>query len=250
MTRPFALALSALLSASTVSFAQNEQQGNLPAPQQESPFKTHQERYSYCIGLDVAQNLQNQALNLDLRAFVAGLKTIFMKEDPLMSPEEIRSTMEQFGGEMQQRQDAELAEMKKRAAENKAAAEAFLATNKAREEVTTTASGLQYEVVERGNGKTPTQEDVVTVHYTGKLEDGTTFDTSREPRVEGGPVEPAQFGVTQVIPGWTEALQLMREGDKFRLYIHPDLAYGDADSGPIPAGSLLIFDVELLKVDE
>ena len=126
---------------------------------------------------------------------------------------------------------------------NRKAGEEFLAENAKRAEVVTTPTGLQYEVLTEGNGVQPTTDDMVTVHYTGKLIDGTVFDSS----VERG--EPATFGVTQVIPGWVEALQLMKKGSNWRLYIPSDLAYGQRGAGGvIGPNSTLIFDVELLDV--
>ena len=122
--------------------------------------------------------------------------------------------------------------------------ERFLLENKAKAGVTTTASGLQYQVLTVGKGKTPTTNDQVTVHYTGKLLDGTEFDSS----VRRG--SPATFGVTQVIAGWTEALQLMHEGDKWVLFIPENLAYGDQGAGSqIPPYATLVFEIELIKIN-
>ena len=127
---------------------------------------------------------------------------------------------------------------------NRQAGEAFLAENAKRQEVKVTSSGLQYEVIEEGDGPTPTAQDSVTVHYTGKLIDGTVFDSS----VERG--APATFGVSQVIPGWVEALQMMKTGSKWRLFIPSQLAYGPNGAGPvIGPDSTLIFDVELIKIE-
>jgi len=124
-----------------------------------------------------------------------------------------------------------------------AEAEAFLKENGARDEVIITESGLQYEIIESGSGNTPGLTDTVVTHYAGRFIDGSEFDSS----IKRG--EPASFPVNGVIKGWTEALQLMKEGDKWRLYIHPDLAYGENGVGPIPGNSALIFDIELIKVN-
>ncbi len=134
--------------------------------------------------------------------------------------------------------------MEKKNEKLKAEGKAFLDENKKKEGIQTTASGLQYKVLTQGKGKQPTATSNVTVHYTGKLIDGTVFDSSVERN------EPATFAVNQVIPGWTEALQLMREGDKWMLYIPYDLAYGERGAGgQIPPFAPLIFEVELIKVN-
>jgi len=126
----------------------------------------------------------------------------------------------------------------------KASSQVFLNENKTKEGVKTTASGLQYKVVKSGTGKVPKATDNVTVHYTGKLTDGTVFDSS----VERG--QPVTFGVSEVIPGWTEALQLMHEGDKWMLYIPQELGYGERGAGAqIPPYATLVFEVELIKVN-
>ena len=130
--------------------------------------------------------------------------------------------------------------------ESRQKAEDYLKENAEKESVKVTESGLQYEIIEAGkeDGKKPTMEDTVTVHYTGKLVDGTTFDSS----VERG--EPATFPLSGVIEGWQEGLQLMTEGSKYKLTIPPELAYGDRPAGSIPPGSVLVFDVELIKIGE
>ena len=126
--------------------------------------------------------------------------------------------------------------------DNKLKGEAFLAENANKEGITVTASGLQYEVIASGSGATPTLSDTVETHYTGRFMDGTEFDSS----VTRG--QPLTFPVTGVIAGWTEALQLMQEGDKWKLYIPSELAYGERGVGPIPPNATLIFDIELLAV--
>ncbi len=136
-----------------------------------------------------------------------------------------------------------MAAMKKKAAENEKINTAFLEKNKTTPGVITTATGLQYKIIKEGTGSKPTVEQKVKVHYTGKLLDGKVFDSS----VERG--EPAVFGVNQVIPGWTEALQLMPVGSKWEVYIPSSLGYGDQGTQGIPGGSLLIFEVELLGIE-
>ena len=159
---------------------------------------------------------------------------------PEMSYDEAKRTVQEFFMQLESEMQAEA---KKAAAANRQAGEAFLAENAKRDGIHITKSGLQYEVLESGNGAQPTASDRVEVHYTGKLIDGTVFDSSIERGV------PAMFGVTQVIPGWVEALQLMREGDSWRLYIPSDLAYGpNGAGGLIGPDATLIFDVQLLRV--
>ena len=142
--------------------------------------------------------------------------------------------------ELQQKQEQQLEEL---AQKNKDAGEAFLAENAEREGVETTESGLQYEVIEEGNGERPTAEDQVEVHYTGELINGEVFDSSRE---RGQTVT---FGLNQVIPGWTEGLQLMSEGARYKLYIPSDLAYGPGGNQAIGPNETLVFDVELIAVN-
>lgn len=157
-----------------------------------------------------------------------------------MTYEQAKQTVQEFFMQLEK----EMQEANQKAAkQNREIGEAFLSENAKREGVKTTASGLQYEVLESGNGAQPTANDRVEVHYTGKLIDGTVFDSSVERGV------PATFGVTQVIPGWVEALQLMHEGDQWRLYIPSDLAYGpNGAGGLIGPDTTLIFDVQLLRV--
>ncbi len=157
-----------------------------------------------------------------------------------MTYDEAKRIVQEYFEGLQAELDKQAAEA---AAQNKQIGEAFLTENAKRDGIKVTASGLQYEVLESGNGDSPEAKDRVEVHYTGKLIDGTVFDSSVERGV------PATFGVTQVIPGWVEALQLMHEGDKWRLYIPSDLAYGPQGAGGIIGpNSTLIFDVELLRV--
>ncbi|MEY4287659.1 MAG: hypothetical protein RL511_1748 [Bacteroidota bacterium] len=190
---------------------------------------------SYGVGMSIAESLAQQDLStLDLDQVLAGMRAIFNGETPLISPEEANLHIQRFL-DAQKTQKYEAVKL---------AGEAFLAENAQRPEVQTTASGLQYEVLQEGQGQKPGPTSQVTVHYHGTLIDGTVFDSS----VERG--APATFGVNQVIRGWTEALQLMSEGAKFRLSIPQELAYG---ANPHPGGAIqpyatLIFDVELLSI--
>ena len=199
------------------------------------------DRLSYALGLSMGNNFRSSGIEqIDVTDFADGVSAVFSGETPKMTYDEAKEVIRTYFTALEEKQRAAAAEMGK---VNKAAGEAFLAENGKRAEVKTTASGLQYEVLEEGNGPQPTATDRVMVHYTGKLIDGTVFDSS----VERG--EPATFGVTQVIPGWVEALQLMKEGAKWRLFIPSNLAYGpQAAGGAIGPDSTLIFDVELIKV--
>ena len=199
------------------------------------------DRISYALGLSMGNNFRSSGIDkIDVDDFAAGVAAVYSGEKPRMTYDEAKAEIQAYFQAMEERQRAAAAEMGK---VNAAAGEAFLKENGAREGVMTTASGLQYEVLEEGTGTQPEAGDQVTVHYTGKLIDGTVFDSS----VERG--EPATFGVTQVIPGWVEALQMMKEGAKWRLFIPSNLAYGpNGAGGAIGPNATLIFDVELIKV--
>lgn len=196
---------------------------------------------SYALGLSMGNNFKASGINeLDYAEFADGVKAVFEGSKPRMSYDEAKEEIRKFFTAMEQRQQAEAAKM---ADINAQAGKAFLDENGKRHEVSVTASGLQYEVLAEGDGPMPAASDRVKVHYTGKLLDGTVFDSS----VERG--EPATFGVTQVIPGWVEALQMMKQGAKWRLYIPSALAYGpNGAGGVIGPNATLIFDVELLEV--
>ncbi|MCM1450455.1 MAG: FKBP-type peptidyl-prolyl cis-trans isomerase [Clostridiales bacterium] len=178
--------------------------------------------------------------SINVQDFADGVAAVFDGLAPKMSYDQAKSVIQKYFSELESKQQEAAKQM---AEVNRKAGEAFLAENGKRTEVNTTASGLQYEVLEEGNGTVPTANDQVEVHYTGKLIDGTVFDSSVERGV------PATFGVTQVIPGWVEALQLMKAGSKWRLYIPSQLAYGPTGAGNvIGPNATLIFDVELIKV--
>lgn len=200
------------------------------------------DRLSYALGVSMGYNFRAsgiQELNVD--DFADALGAVFYGRATKMTAEEAKTEVQSFFMQLQQKQQEENAKM---ADINAAAGEQFLLENGKRAEVHTTPSGLQYEIVKQGDGPRPTAGDSVTVHYTGKLIDGTVFDSSEE---RG---EPATFGVTQVIPGWVEALQLMKTGAKWRLFIPSALAYGPQGAGGvIGPNQTLIFDVELISVE-
>ena len=193
----------------------------------------------YAIGVNIGMNLVQQGItaNVELDAFMAGLSDA-LAGDIQMDEASMMAAIQSFVEQQQAAAQSALAD-------NLAASEAFLAENGQRDGVVTLASGLQYMILESGaaDGASPTTTDSVLAHYHGTLTDGSVFDSS----VDRG--EPATFGVSQVIAGWTEALQLMKVGDKWRLFIPPGLAYGEASPTPaIPPNSALIFDVELLEI--
>lgn len=189
---------------------------------------------SYALGVLVAKNLKMQGGDsLDYESLTIGIGDVFNNDSLQLQPQDAAMFVQVY---MQQAMEAKV---------QKAKAEglAYLADNKTKAGVTETPSGLQYKIVSSGTGKKPTATSQVTVHYTGKLIDGTTFDSS----VERG--EPVTFALNEVITGWTEGLQLMREGDKWLLYIPSELGYGDQGGGQIPPNSVLVFEVELIKVN-
>lgn len=196
---------------------------------------TDKEAVSYCVGMSMGGSLMQQDLGeLSPEIIAEAISDIFSGKELKFTPQQANDIIQQFVSE----QGAA------KYGKNKEAGEVFLKENGMRREVSVTASGLQYEVINEGEGAMPGPEDQVTVHYHGTLIDGTVFDSS----VSRG--EPATFGVNQVIKGWTEALQLMNKGAKYRLYIPQDLAYGanPHPGGPIEPFMALVFDVELIEI--
>ncbi len=206
------------------------------AEEKPAQLKDLKDKVSYAFGLNVGFNLKRQNIELNQDVFTAGMKDALAGRKPLLSDQEVRESMMAFQKDMQEKE----AEAGKK---NNAESEKFLAQNKTKDGVKTTASGLQYKVLKEGNGALPKVSESVTVNYRGTLIDGTEFDSS----FKRG--QPASFPVGGVIKGWTEALQLMKVGSKYQLFIPPNLAYGDHPPGPpIQPGSALIFEVELLDV--
>lgn len=211
---------------------------NTPLQPEVNPV-TDEQKVSYGFGLQFGdQLLRNSFEGMDLDMVLAGVQHWYRHKQAALTDEEINPAYQVI----QQRQQAAAAEL---AAKGEALAEQFMQANAAREEVTTTASGLQYEVLESGSGASPSESSTVVTHYHGTLVDGTVFDSS----VSRG--EPAEFGVNQVISGWTEALQLMSVGDKWRIACPPQLAYGDQGAGDvIPPNTALVFEIQLLEIKD
>ncbi|MES2675428.1 MAG: FKBP-type peptidyl-prolyl cis-trans isomerase [Pseudomonadota bacterium] len=201
---------------------------------------TTEQKVSYLIGQNMAKSLQQNGVVLETDSFLLAVSDVKSNTPTRISEEDGQKVMQ----EMQQKVMAKKEEENKKASEtNIAEGKKFLEENKTKPGVQVTATGLQYKVITEGTGVKPKATDTVTVHYLGKLVNGTEFDSSRK---HGD--QPVTFEVGGVIPGWTEALQLMPQGSKWELYIPSDLAYGPAGTGPIPAAATLIFEVELLEV--
>ncbi|AHJ97620.1 FKBP-type peptidyl-prolyl cis-trans isomerase [Hymenobacter swuensis] len=203
------------------------------------------EQISYIIGRDMARNFAQQGLDLDIDIFAQSMKEALTGEPTRLTPEQMQSAMQQLQEQLGGGEDQDDTQDPTTMSNNKAEGEAFLQENSSKAGVTTLPSGLQYEVLTEGTGPKAGPTSSVTTHYHGTLINGTVFDSSYQ---RG---QPATFGVNQVIAGWTEALQLMPEGSKWRLYIPSDLAYGKRGAGrDIGPDTALIFDVELLKVNK
>ena len=214
-----------------------QEQAKEPAP---VTLDTPEKRLSYGIALRMSERMVADGMVMDVDAYALGMRDAFEGAEARLTEEEINAEMMAFQEKVEAEREAAQAQV---AEGNAEAGAAFLAENAQREGIIVTDSGLQYEVVTAGDGASPGPDDQVEVHYRGTLIDGTVFDRSYD---RGQTVT---FGVTQVIPGWTEALQLMKEGDKYNLYIPSDLAYGAGGAGQvIGPNSTLIFEVELIKI--
>lgn len=235
--------LSAVVLMATLSACNSNSSATAAPTTAAAPTVTISEQSSevqkvgYAAGFDMGRNLREIADDMDLNAFHQGLQDAFAKKEGVLTEAQMQEVMQTYmmrkQGEMQKKLEAQ-------AVANKQTGETFLAQNAKKEGVKTTASGLQYKVITEGKGVAPKATDVVMVNYEGRLIDGTVFDSSYE---RGEPVE---FALNQVIPGWTEGLQLMKPGAKYELYIPSDLAYGESGNPDIEPNSTLIFTVELL----
>jgi FKBP-type peptidyl-prolyl cis-trans isomerase FklB len=219
------IATIAVFSLASLSFGQDKAQ-----------LKDLKDKVSYSVGLNVGSNFKKQGQDLNPEALLAGVKDALSGKTPALTENELKETMEAWSKQMEDKQ-------KVAGEKNAADATKFLAENKKKDGVKTTASGLQYKVIKEGTGAPPKETDTVAVNYRGTLINGTEFDSSYK---RG---QPATFPVNGVIKGWTEALQLMKPGSKYQLFIPADLAYGPRAAGPdITPNSALIFEVEMLEV--
>lgn len=214
--------------------------GTALAAEPVTELKNDQQKTSYALGLDLGTYFKSLETDFDLPVIFQGIKDSYTNGEALLSPEEAKKIQKQFAIDQQKKKVEKIQAVLK---ENKKAAAAFLEKNKEEKGIKVTDSGLQYKVITEGKGEKPSATDTVKVHYKGTLLDGTEFDSSYKRK------EPATFKANQVIPGWTEALQLMSPGSKYTLYLPPELAYGDRGAPPaIEPGSLLIFEVELVDI--
>ncbi|MBX3008800.1 MAG: FKBP-type peptidyl-prolyl cis-trans isomerase [Melioribacteraceae bacterium] len=226
-----------LLTVISITTAQNNSKNK---KSEKIMFKTLEDSISYSIGQNIGASLKDPAMNIKFDMVFKGLQDAIDGKSEL-TPEEQQVVMNKFNQKLMSARAAQTNAVKDK---NKKIGEAFLANNKTKEGVATTASGLQYKVIKEGTGAQPTDTSKVTVHYKGTLIDGTVFDSSYD---RG---EPITFPLNGVIKGWTEGVQLMKVGSKFEFYIPSELAYGDTGAGQvIEPGAVLIFEVELLSFE-
>ncbi len=225
------LAVGLVLAAASAVSAQNVK----------APFTSLVQQRSYAVGRNIAMNLKQQGLEFDTEQLLKGMRDALTGQASLLTDAELEQTLGALQQELQAKQNERTAAL---GAKNAKEGEAYLAANAAKEGVVTLPSGLQYKVLTAGTGKKPGAADTVVVHYRGTLLDGTEFDSSYKRN------QPAKFKVNQVIPGWTEALQLMPVGSKWQLVIPAKLAYGERGAGAaIPPNSVLVFEVDLQGIE-
>ncbi len=198
-------------------------------------IKTDEQIGSYIMGQQIGNEIKSQGIDIDLDIFTMSIKDVLAGNPSKVDQKKAQEAIGRLREKMQKK-------MTKESGDNKEKGKKFLDDNKKKPNVKTTASGLQYEVISEGKGAKPKETDTVKVHYKGTLTNGTEFDSSYKRN------QPAEFPLNQVIKGWTEGLQLMTVGSKYKLYIPSDLGYGDRGMPNIPAGSTLVFEVELLEI--
>lgn len=202
-------------------------------------LKSQKDKASYSIGINLGTQLSQNKDDIDVDKVILGINEAFAGKESRLTPEEVRTVMTEFQQTMQKKQQEKIAALSE---QNKKDGDAFLAKNKTEEGVTTLESGLQYKIITAGTGESPKVTDTVVTHYTGTLVNGTEFDSSHK---RG---QPATFPVNGVIAGWTEALQKMKVGSKWKLFIPSELAYGVNAPPQIGPNSVLIFEIELLEI--
>lgn len=235
----FLLGFGVAITIATIGCEPQAQQQDAAQATEPQELTTLAQRFSYAVGMNVGQQLKGEEAEIDVALIAQAISDVYADKEMRLSEEEVRTVFQEYQQQMMEKQQ----KARVAAAEaNKLEGEKFLAENAKKEGVITLPSGLQYKVITPGTGPKPTAQDTVTVHYRGTLIDGTEFDSSYQRNA------PVSFPLGNVIPGWTEGLQLMQEGAKWELYIPSDLAYGPGGSGPtIGPNATLIFQVELLK---
>ncbi|KPN74210.1 MULTISPECIES: FKBP-type peptidyl-prolyl cis-trans isomerase [Neisseria] len=252
MTKTFKMSALAVTAALALAACKQNTE-NAPAASGEkaasaaaSSIGSPTQQASYAMGMDIGRSLKqmkDQGTEVDLKVFNEALQTVLDGKEPKMSDQQAQEVMMAFLNEQQQKAQAK---MEADAKTNLEKGQAFLKENAAKEGVKTTASGLQYKVKTEGTGAQPKATDVVTVEYEGRLIDGTVFDSSKQ---HGD--KPVTFPLNQVIKGWTEGLQLMKEGAEYTLFVPAEMAYGpNSPSEKIGPNSVLVFDVKLLKIEK
>jgi len=204
-------------------------------------LETEEQKLGYIIGMDIGKSLRTQGTVVDLKALMDAIEATYNETELALTEEQAATIRQEYVAKRQAEQQAKTAAAGQ---SNLAEGQKFLAENKSKEGVQTTASGLQYKVLTTGEGAKPVATDTVKVHYRGTLLDGTEFDSSYARN------EPISFALNRVISGWTEGVQLMPVGSKYMFFIPPNLAYGEGGGGPIPPNSTLIFEVELLDIEQ
>jgi len=232
----------ALITVFLAAQTRAEDQPAAPKAEAQPVLKTQKEKVSYSIGMDMGSGMKQQKLDVDPELVISGFRDGFSGKKGAMTEAQMKEAMEIFEKEFQTRMAKESQELP---GKNKKEGEAFLAENGKKEGVKTLPSGLQYKVIKEGTGPSPKLDDKVSTNYRGTLIDGTEFDSSYSRN------EPSSFTVRQVIKGWQEALQLMKVGSKWQLFVPSELAYGDQGAGrTIQPNAALIFDIELLAIEK
>lgn len=238
------LALGCLIAVSVYAAEEGAKEATVvsasPAAKNSISLETEVDKISYIIGTQIARNFKSQGIEVNVDSLAQGIKDILTGAKSAINEEEAKTVYAAWQQKMKAKQAA--TKKAKQASEGLAKGNAYLAANKTKEGVIVLPSGLQYKVLKEGTGNTPVATDKVKTHYRGTLIDGTEFDSSYKRN------KPAEFPVTGVIKGWIEALQLMKEGGKWELYIPANLAYGARPQRNIPANSALIFEIELIEI--